>query len=212
MKVAKSLIASLALVVASLAPVAQATVINFNDMTGAGTIVSYGAGTMTTGGFTFKGTAPSYVIGSDYLGNSDSGSTPYNATDFYLTYSAMTLASASPFKLNSIDLASWNYSGSGLTATFTGSKAGGGTVTQTLTGFGALSNASKVTGNDFTNYMLVGFDNLNSVTITHNFSAYMAMDNLVVNATSVPEPSSLTLFGLAIAAGAFARRRAGKAA
>lgn len=84
-------------------------------------------------------------------------------------------------------------------------------ATQTV-GLSASTNVSKVTGNDFTNYALVGFDNLNSVTITHNFGSYLAMDHFVVNATSVPEPSSLALFGLAVAAGAFARRRACKAA
>jgi hypothetical protein len=212
MNAAKSLVASLLLAAASLAPAAQASVINFNDMTGPDTIRAYGTQTLTTDGFTFKGTSSSYVIGSDYNGNNDRGFSPYNGTDFYLTYAATTLASAtaSAFKLNSIDVAMWGNYGAGRTATLTGAKVGGGFVTQTVD-LNPLANFSNLTGNDFTNYSLVGFDNLSSVTITHNYIGHFAMDNFVVNAASVPEPSSLALFGLVVAAGAFARRRAGKA-
>ena len=58
-------------------------------------------------------------------------------------------------------------------------------------------------------FNLTGFNNLSSLTFNGN-NAYLALDNLVVNAaaaTTVPEPSSIALFGLALAAGALVRRR-----
>lgn len=211
MNAAKSLIATLLLAAASLAPAAHATVITFNNLTGASNIVY--TPSLTNSGFNFVGANWSYVTGSDYASQSDSGVFAYNSSDFYMTYQGLTVTSvnASPFKLNSIDLVGWYSTAAGNKATLTGFKAGGGTVTQTVD-LSTVANGLKRTGNDFTTYSLTGFDNLNSLTITHNFSDYLAIDNFVVNATQVPEPSSLALFGLAVAAGAFARRRAGKAA
>lgn len=120
-------------------------------------------------------------------------------------------ATATPFTLNSLDLAPWQDAQGVTQATLTGTKFGGGTISQIFT-LNAVNNASKVIGNDFTTFLLSGFSNLSSLTITHNGSYFLAMDNLVINAATVPEPSSLALFGLAIAGCAFVRRRAGKAA
>ncbi|MET0859262.1 MAG: PEP-CTERM sorting domain-containing protein [Telluria sp.] len=214
MNAAKSLIATLLLAAAALAPAAQATVINFNGATGAGNLTSYTYATATTfSGYAFKPTLYTYATGSDYSGQGDAGYYAYNGSDFYMTYDALTIKSstASPFKLNSVDLTRWYANTTGNTATFTGAKVGGGSVTQTVD-LSSIDNYINRTGNDFTTYSLTGFDNLSSLTITHNFVGYLAMDNFVLNASSVPEPSSIALFGLAVAAGAFARRRAAKAA
>jgi hypothetical protein len=213
MNVAKSLIATLLLAAASLAPVAHAAVINFNGMTGTGTINGYGSAPVANGGYNFASTENGYVTGSDYAGNTDSGYYAYNGTDFYMSaaLATVTRANALPFKLTSIDLAMWaGYSGAH-TATLTGSKVGGGTVTQTVN-LNTLGNGSKTTGNDFVTYFFTGFDNLSSLAISNNYGYYLAMDNFVLSAASIPEPSSMALFGLAVAAGAFARRRAAKSA
>lgn len=214
MNVAKSLIASLVLVVASLAPAAQATVINFNNLAGSsgGNYTYIQTGTAyTNSGFRFLGANADFLMTSNYSGG-DTGYSAYNGTDFFMAYNMFTISSATavPFKVNSIDLVKWNDYAAGTQATLTGNKAGGGTVTRIID-LNTIKNMDIHTGNDFTTYALSGFDNLSSLTITHNFNDYLAMDNLVVNATSVPEPSSLALFGLAMAACAFVRRRAGKA-
>ncbi len=213
MNVAKSLLATLLLAAATLAPVAHAAVINFNGVTGTGTINGYGTGPVANGGYKFASAGNGYVTGSDYAGNTDSGYYAYNGTDFYMSAAQATVTSANalPFKLTSIDLATWASSSGSLTATLTGSKVGGGTVTQTVN-LDTIVNSSKTTGNDFVTYYFTGFDNLNSLAISNNFGYYLAMDNFVLNAASVPEPSSIALFGLAVAAGAFARRRAAKSA
>jgi hypothetical protein len=214
MNAAKSLVATLLLAAAALAPAAQATVINFNGATGGGNLTSYNYGVATTfSGYAFKPTLFSYATGSDYSSQGDAGSYAYNGSDFYMTYDTLNIKSStgSPFKLSSVDLVGWIYNATGNTATFTGAKVGGGSVTQTVD-LSSIDNYLKQSGNDFTTYSLTGFDNLSSLTITHNFVGYLAMDNFVLNASSVPEPSSIALFGLAVAAGAFARRRAAKAA
>ena len=170
--------------------------------------------TYTNGGFRFTGTAYDYLIGPHYSSaGSDSSWYAYNGTDYFLASGALTISSTttSPFTVNSLDLVHW-YDGQSITqATATGHKVGGGTVTQTFD-LGTILNRVQQDGNDFTTFALSGFDDLTSLTITHNGSAYLAMDNLVVNATTVPEPSSLALLGLAIAGCAFMRRRAGNVA
>lgn len=222
MNAAKTLIASLLLAAASLAPAAHATVINFNGLAGtnlagstyvqAGVYSEFSSGATHTGtGFKFTGQGYDYVIGTRYSG-SDAGGAAFNGTDYFLAFGSFTITSAtsSPFVVNGLDLAKWEAYNSGGQATLTGQKVGGGTVTRIIE-LSQTPNQNKQMGNDFGTYTLSGFDNLTSLTISRNFSEGIAMDNLIVNATSVPEPSSLALFGLAVAAGAFARRRAGKA-
>ncbi len=224
MNAAKSLIATLLVAVASLTTAAHATVINFNNLGGTAiagnTGVYYGytqfnaQAPLANSGFTFIGSQGhySYAMGAKYSG-SDESNIAYNGNDFYMSSGLFTIASATaaPFSVNSMDLARWNsYSNvASFTATLVGNKVGGGTVTRIIN-LDTTLNSIKTTGNDFATYSLTGFDNLYSMTITNSGNEYLAMDNLVINATSVPEPSSIALFGLAVAAGAFARRRACK--
>ncbi len=219
MNAAKTLIAALFLVAASLASVSQAAVINFNGTTGADGFSGYSYGAvLSTGGFNLSTPVYGFVAASTYDHNTDSGQYAFNDSDFFVSYAATNLfsATAQPFKITSIDLAVWTFPGANRKATLTGTKVGGGTVTQTFN-LDTLPNGDKVTGNDFSTYFLVGFDNLSSLSISNNYQHYLAMDNLVMNenatsASAVPEPSSIALFGLALGAGAFARRRAVKAA
>jgi hypothetical protein len=204
----KSLIATVALAAAAVATTAaQASVINFNGLAN-GNIVYNNSTAVSTGGMSFKGSSATYFVTSTYNGG-DNSNFSYNGSDFLLSYSAFTLASAAaaPFSVNSFDLASWYDSTPISTVTLTGTFVGGGSISKVLTLTG--SNLSKQTGNDFTMFNLTGFNNLSSLTFNGN-NAYLALDNLVVNAaaaTTVPEPSSIALFGLALAAGALVRRR-----
>ncbi|HZV65688.1 MAG TPA: PEP-CTERM sorting domain-containing protein, partial [Telluria sp.] len=219
MNAAKSLVATLILAAASLAPTAYATVIDFNHLAGTnvpGYSFNYGQYTwfgpgagFTDNGFSFVGTSDDYLIGTAYSGANDGSYLAYNGTDYFMAYNTFTISSATaaPFKVNSLDLARWNDYGNVTQATLTGYKVGGGTVTQVVN-LNTGSNAGKQTGNDFNTFVLSGFDNLSALTISHDGYDYLAMDNLVVNATTVPEPSSLALFGLAVAGCAFMRRRA----
>lgn len=133
------------------------------------------------------------MIGTRYSG-SDAGGAAFNGTDYFLAFGSFTITSAtsSPFMVNGLDLAKWEAYNSGGQATLTGQKLGGGTVTRIID-LHAERFRQPHFADDFA-----------------QFGEGIAMDNLIVNATSVPEPSSIALFGLAVAAGALARRRAGK--
>lgn len=222
MNFVKSIVATLAIAATSLASIAHATVIDFNHL--AGTAIAGASGVnsqdtyfdssipLTTNGFTFISTNRAYLLGTAYS-PSDSSKTAYNGTDYYLSGATFTISSAaaSPFKVNSLDLASWTDGDNVTQATLTGTKVNGASVTQVIT-LSTISNAFNQTGNDFITYTLIGFEDLTSLKITPNTSNYFAMDNLHVTSTSVPEPSSLTLFGLALAGCVAMRRSARNAA
>ena len=165
----------------------------------------------TTNAFKFTCTDFKDFLLDDTVSSTDSSDDAYNGTDYFIAYFGFSIASASaaPFSLTSIDLAPFqDYSGV-TTATLTGTKVGGGIVTKIISLDPTLLS-HKQTGNDFTTYLLTGFDNLSSLSITHNGTTALAVDNVVLNvdAATVPEPSSIALFGLALAAGALVRRRA----
>ena len=204
MKFIPTFVATLFLAAATLASNAQATVLNFNN-TSTGALSSSG---YTSNGFSFTGSL--FLIGSE--GYPDASNYAYNGSDYLMYYNPVKLTSSTgAFSLNSIDLAQWADFNNVTAATLTGIKVGGGTVSKVLT-LGVGTNNANTSGNDFTTFALSGFDNLASLTFTRNGSYYMAMDNLVLNASSnvVPEPASLALMGLALAGVAAARRRAAK--
>ena len=206
MNVFKTLIATIAIAAGCASSAAQATVIDFNGLAN-NSLMSLGSNSTPAGGMTFKGANASYFMSSSWTGG-DQGASAYNGTDFYMSFQNFTITSqfSTPFSVNSLDLAQW-YDGSGVSqVTLVGTVAGGAPISQTLN-LDTRTNASKVTGNDFTTFNLTGFNNLTSLTVSHNGSTYLALDNLVVNAVSVPEPSSIALFGLALAGVAVMRRR-----
>ena len=205
MNVFKTLIVTVAIAAGFASSAAQATVINFDGLVVNG-LTSLGASPTSTGGMTFQGTSSSYFMASSWTGG-DAGASAYNGTDFYMSAQNFTITSQSstPFSVNSLDLAQW-YDGYGVSQVTLFGTFAGGTISRTLN-LNTLPNSSKMTGNDFTAFNLTGFNNLTSLTVSHNGSTYLALDNLVVNAVSVPEPSSIALFGLALAGVAVMRRR-----
>lgn len=210
--------AAVLLATVAFAPVARATVIDFNHLAGTHAAGSSSSGTGFTGfsagatftnsGFTFTGQGADYLIGPAFTGG-DSNPYAYNGTDYFMAQQSVTIASATggAFQIASIDLDDY-YSGNNQ-ATLTGHKVGGGTVTRTVFVHN-IDNNWKQVGNDFNHFVLTGFDNLSSLTISHDASTFLALDNLTATAATatVPEPSSLALFGLAVAGCMFMRRRA----
>lgn len=206
-----------ALAFACAVPAANAAVITFDKLattTTAGGIAyaSYGytyffsGAAATVNGFTFTSNANAYFMGPAYsTASSATAASPYNGTDYYMAYSGFVMKAAdqSAFSLSSVDLGYWSGSGTAIT-TLTGTRPDGTTVTQSLTA--VINNSANA--NDFSTLVLNDFTNLASVKFTSTSSSFIAIDNLVVNAsTAVPEPASLAMIGLGLAALAALRRR-----
>lgn len=82
------------------------------------------------------------------------------------------------------------------TLSLIGHLVGGGSVTTSLN-----------TSDTWMTYALSGFNNLSSVDI-YGYNVYaVAIDNLEINASAVPEPASMALLGLGLAGVLAARRR-----
>lgn len=158
-----------------------------------------GFGSARTGdvNFLYNGQIMTWYYGSTSLFNDDlaGGITSLSKDD------------GGTFTLNSIDLAALNdfYTwGSGENISFTGNLHGGGTVTQTF----QFTEQFK-----FLTFSFNGFENLDSVTWGQGFP-YHQFDNIVLDQSAppegpgnnVPEPASIGLFGLGLAALGVGRR------
>lgn len=193
----------LATVLAIGAGSAQAEVITFNDSV----VANYtGLNSYTNDGYTFTTRS-----GSAYLADANAGSsTPfggysYNGTDFAILTGLVTMTNTArtPFSVSSIDLGNFNYLYSS-TATLTGTRADGTTVSQSFTS--AINNFTSTT--DFTTRTLTNFTNLTSFNIEQTAGAYYAaMDN--INVSAVPEPSTWAMLGLGMlfVAGSLRRKK-----
>jgi hypothetical protein len=209
MKFFKALIVSLC-VAAAIIPAAQASVVDFNNTSGGGYQYFYPA--YSSGGLTFTLVSEAYLIGTGYSGTNQTSYYAINGTDYLMSDSDITITKTGggTFSLNSLDMTPWeDYSGISQ-AILTGARSAGASVSKTVTFTGDTANSSNVSGNDFTKYLLSGFDNLTSLTISHG-GGYLAIDNVTFDQTSaVPEPSSIALLGLAFAGFAAVRRRVTK--
>jgi hypothetical protein len=209
MKFFKALIVSLC-AAAAIIPAAQASVVDFNNTSGRNYQYTYPA--YSSGGLTFTFASSAYLMGTGFTGTNQASNYAINGTDYLMSSYDITITKTGggTFSLNSLDITPWqDYSGISQ-AILTGARSAGASVSKTVTFTGVALNSSNVSGNDFTNYLLSGFDDLTSLTISHG-NGFLAIDNVTFDQTSaVPEPSSIALLGLAFAGFAAVRRRATK--
>ena len=197
---------------------AGAAVITFNGLAGtnmAGNVGFSSAGytnffrtTATVDGFKFQGANDNLIITSTYSSNTDTNTAnrAYNGTDFLMTTDLLTISKqvAAPFSVQSLDLKDW--ASNVQTAVVTGYFSNGGSISKSLN-INTTPNKDIALGNDFTKYFLTGFTGLSSFTIRGNTGSWLAVDNVAVNGTTVPEPGTLAVFGLGLAGLAALRRR-----
>ena len=177
-----------------LAASAHAATVTFDPLTQAGSGWNSVGPTYSESGFTFSTTTG---FASAQTGNTGwyFGSTSL-FNNFANETTTLTQTGGGIFSLNSIDLAPVSTSyGDGASITFIGQLNGGGSISQTFT----LDH-----GFAFETFLFNGFSNLLSVSWVQA-NPYHQFDNIVLNET--PEPESLALLGLALAAAAGLRRR-----
>ncbi|MCJ8318427.1 MAG: PEP-CTERM sorting domain-containing protein [Colwellia sp.] len=195
----KFLKASLVGLVLSISGFTNATLIDFEDN-------AIASGTWTTqGDIVSSGFIFDSSTNHTHLANNSGTFSAFNDSTWYgidndsgTNMLSMSTQDESLFSLNSFDIAEFFGIPSGVVVNVIGNYFGGGSVSLQVTldqiadGSGAL--------NDF---QTVSFDNswanLSSVTFSAtagNDDRWFALDNIVVNAESVPEPSTLAIFAL----------------
>jgi len=205
MKIPPSLRLAVALVFSSAAAASAQQVMTFTrDCTGSGTLAV--PTTYSEAGFVLT-TQTGYATWCDANPN-------YGGDALFINFvndnATLTSADATPFSIQSIDLARV-FAGSfaSQSFTFTGHLAGGGDVFQTFT----VPDQNGAT--TFSTFAFnSSFNNLSSLDFATQVADYYQVDNVVLNSTAVPEPASLLLlatgFG-SVAGVGLKRRRASQA-
>lgn len=173
---------------------AMASVVTFEEKTAFSCVY----GTQSSGGlnFSYPGGAACYYSPS---ARADFPSMP-SSTVMGFGYSDITISKTDGgvFTLNSVDLGfgPWDHGVSDITRV-TGYLQGGGTISKELT----VGLAFKTFQLEWSNLDRVVFSKL------VNTGQYLAFDNIRFNESQVPEPTTVTLFGIAAAGLALGRRR-----
>ena len=179
-------------------------VLDFQDLAVPGNTIAYYPGPYTSQGFTLNVSLGFNVYESNagffYAGERGVGPISPSAVE-------LTRADGAPFTLGSIDLARNFAFDPAPTVTFTGTLAGGGTVSQSFT------VTTPVGQQAFQTFAFTGFNDVTRVTWNqppladglHQFTdiTFVTPDQ----APSVPEPATLALFGVAACTGLALRRR-----
>lgn len=197
------LLAALAAALAA-APAGAQTTLTFTDVACAGagetSLLQYEAMgfRLTSNPTGFRASCPgdAYYPGSAALRIAASGAT-----------ASLGSTSGAAFSATSIDLGSL-FAFASSEITFTGILVGGGTVTQTFRLAGNTGDNALAT---FT--FSPAFANLRQLDFGAQVTPFYQFDNVVLNASTVPEPSTGVLLGsgLLVVAGAMARRKGGVA-
>jgi hypothetical protein len=194
--------ALLTLALAFVASTARATTIDFEGVVPTNSYASYGMGTYSTNGYNISASSSAWIFSAGYYGQNVIGS---DGTAYYMFQSGsnatLTSTASKLFDVSSVDLGNWSGSANAL---LTGTFADGTTVSS----YYDLNNNNALTTNDFTTANLTGFTNLMSFKITAGGN-YVQVDNIAINAAAaaVPEPASLALLGLGLAAIGAVRRK-----
>lgn len=170
----------------------QAAVIDFDGLVGAsgnGTVIS----TVVDGGFTFS-SPHAHIINSPSTCSTscaDNGSAVWLGGD--TTSISMT---GNAFTLNSFEAAeAFGNINTPTLLTLVGTFVDTMTISQTFNFDGVFDGTGPL--NDFETFTLSSaWTNLTSLTFSAN--GYFGLDNVEVNASSVPEPSSIALIGLGL--------------
>jgi hypothetical protein len=212
----RGILALVVLVLAGNVGTAQATTIDFEDLTRDATFVPV-PGDKISGGFLFDSSG-------DHL-HIDGGATPIwfttNGTtflveDFNLSITLSPIAGG-PFTLTSMDISEAHEFARAHEVLVTGIRFGGGANPTPLTlsldafsttpaGPNGFQTFSSVFGSDWQNLASITLLGTSNIPLNGN---YWALDNVVVDttATAVPEPGTLTLLGLGSAYLVRRRRR-----
>ena len=205
----------LALLLSAGTVVASATTINFSSLSGGAPDPSLTGAVLvgasyTQAGFTFTSGGSKFDVWQASSPNLPSLNPADTSLFEFYAYVATTLTDGgNPFTLSSIDLAPVIAGGTGtFTVTFTGTHPDLTTVVQTFTVNDSPSALQSFAFSGFTNLVSVAYDQgTNSGYFANQDTAYQ-FDNVVVSASSVPEPGTLLMLGSGVlaAAGAFRRK------
>ena len=165
---------------------AMATVIDFEGVAAAGTVMQVGQNYVEDGYNLFNpGGATNAVVVSQSTGNNTSGSDFYGWNNIAENNPVtLTNIAGDPFNFISLDVGSI-FSPNPVSFDIIGRLVGGGTVTESIVNVGAFVSVT------------LGWTNLTSVDFNYASGEFPAIDNLLLS-SSVPEPTILILLSLGL--------------